>query len=199
MHNTLNFRQLCREVNQRSMCEVSNMNLKIVKMFGLQVLVTGLLVGVLQSANAQADGVLYLDNELTINDAIVMEGDKTRYYQQVRLAMEPNGDFRVVDAVEKQLAYVEELSVAVIETNPVEVELGIAGYKSTPCVELNTAVTRKGNTFFVVIGETPLQTLVACIQVTDPFEITLPLDVKGLSAGEYLVVVNGDEIDFTLD
>ncbi len=175
------------------------MNLKIVKMFGLQVLVTGLLVGVLQSANAQADGVLYLDNELTINDAIVMEGDKTRYYQQVRLAMEPNGDFRVVDAVEKQLAYVEELSVAVIETNPVEVELGIAGYKSTPCVELNTAVTRKGNTFFVVIGETPLQTLVACIQVTDPFEITLPLDVKGLSAGEYLVVVNGDEIDFTLD
>lgn len=175
------------------------MNLKIVKMFGLQVLVSGLLVGVLQSANAQADGVLYLDNELTINDAIVMEGDKTRYYQQVRLAMEPNGDFRVVDAVEKQLAYVEELSVAVIETNPVEVELGIAGYKSTPCVELNTAVTRKGNTFFVVIGETPLQTLVACIQVTDPFEITLPLDVKGLSAGEYLVVVNGDEIDFTLD
>ena len=175
------------------------MNLKIVKMFGLQVLVTGLLVGVLQSANAQADGVLYLDNELTINDAIVMEGDKTRYYQQVRLAMEPNGDFRGVDAVEKQLAYVEELSVAVIETNPVEVELGIAGYKSTPCVELNTAVTRKGNTFFVVIGETPLQTLVACIQVTDPFEITLPLDVKGLSAGEYLVVVNGDEIDFTLD
>ena len=175
------------------------MNLKILKMFGLQVLVTGLLVGVLQSANAQADGVLYLDNELTINDAIVMEGDKPRYYQQVRLAMEPNGDFRVVDAVEKQLAYVEELSVAVIETNPVEVELGIAGYKSTPCVELNTAVTRKGNTFFVVVGETPLQTLVACIQVTDPFDITLPLDVKGLSAGEYLVVVNGDEIDFTLD
>lgn len=175
------------------------MNLKIVKLFGLQVLVTGLLVGVLQSANAQSDGVLYLDNELTINDAIVMEGDKPRYYQQVRLSMEPNGDFRVVDAVEKQLAYVEELSVAVIETNPVEVELGIAGYKSTPCVELNTAVTRKGNTFFVVIGETPLQTLVACIQVTDPFEITLPLDVKGLSAGEYLVVVNGDEIDFTLD
>ncbi|MBU2097979.1 MAG: hypothetical protein KKD00_04405, partial [Gammaproteobacteria bacterium] len=58
---------------------------------------------------------------------------------------------------------------------------------------------RRGNTFFVAIGQTPLQTLVACAQVTVPFDITLPLDVKDLPSGDYLVVVNGDEIDFTID
>ena len=60
-------------------------------------------------------------------------------------------------------------------------------------------MARRDNTFFVVVGETPLQTLVACAQVTEPFDITLPLDVKDLPAGDYLVVVNGDEIDFTID
>ncbi len=175
------------------------MSLKMMKAFGMLTLVTGLLVGLLYSASSAADSALYLDNELTISDAIVMEGETTRYYQQVRLTIAPNGDFRVIDAVEKQLAYVEELSVAVFATEPVTVELGVVGYLSTPCVEMNTAITRKGNTYYVVIGETPLQTLVACAQVTAPFDIILPLDVKGLPAGDYLVLVNGDEIDFTLD
>lgn len=175
------------------------MNLKMLKVFGLQLMATGLMASVLQTAHAQRDSVLYLDNELTINDAIVMDGGHTHYFNEVRLAMNANGDFTVVDAIEKQLAYVEELSVAVLFTDPAEVELGVVGYKSTPCVELDIAVTRKGSTFFVAVGETPLQTLVACVQVTEPFDITFPLDVKGLPLGDYLVVVNGDEIDFTLE
>lgn len=175
------------------------MSLRMLKLLGAQLAVTGLMVSVLQTAHAQRESVLYLDNELTINDAIVMDGDNTHYFKEVRLTMTDNGDFKVVDAIEKQLAYVNELSVAVSFTDPAEVELGVVGYKSTPCVELDIAVTRKGNTFFVAVGETPLQTLVACVQVTDPFEVTFPLDVKGLPLGDYLVVVNGDEIDFTLE
>ncbi|MDO9518734.1 MAG: hypothetical protein Q8K97_05290 [Pseudohongiella sp.] len=158
-----------------------------------------LFVSVLHTASAVADSALYKDNELTISDAIVMDGDTPAYYRQVRLTVLPNGDFRVVDAVEKQLAYINELSVAVFETDPVEVELGIVGYMSNPCVELNTTIARRGNTFFVAVGETPLQTLVACAQVTEPFELVMPLDVKGLPSGDYLVVVNGDEIDFSID
>lgn len=158
-----------------------------------------MMLGILTTANAVADSVLYKDNELTISDAIVMEGETPRYYQQVRLTALPNGDFRIVDAVEKQLAYINEVSVAVLEKDPVEVELNIAGDMSTPCVELNTTVSRRDDTFYVVVGETPLQTLVACIQVLKPFEMTLPLDVQDLPAGDYRVVVNGEETDFTID
>jgi len=175
------------------------MNLISMKWSNTAILMLCLLVSVLHTASAVAESALYKDNELTISAAIVMEGDKPTYYQQVRLQALPNGDFRVVDAVQQQLAYIEELSVAVFFTDPVEVELGIEGYLSNPCVDMHTTVARKGNTFYVAVGETPLQTLVACAQVTEPFEVTLPLDVKGLPAGDYLVVVNGDEIDFTLD
>jgi hypothetical protein len=166
---------------------------------GTTIWVIFLLVSALQITSAVADSALYKDNELTISDAIVMGGDKPEYYRQVRLEVLENGDFRVIDAVEKQLAYIEELSVSVFFTDPVEVELGVVGYMSNPCVEMNTTIARRDNTFYIAIGETPLQTLVACAQVIEPFDITLPLDVKGLQAGDYLVVVNGDEIDFTLD
>lgn len=175
------------------------MNLISMKWSNAAILMLCLIVSVLHTASAVAESVLYKDNELTISDAIVMEGDAPAYYRQVRLQALPNGDFRVVEAVEKQLAYIEELSVAVLETDPVQVELNVVGYLSNPCVERNTTVARRDNTFFVVVGETPLQTLVACAQVTEPFDITLPLDVKDLPAGDYLVVVNGDEIDFTID
>lgn len=175
------------------------MNLFNMKWSGTVVLMLCLFVSVLHTASAVADSAIYKDSELTISDAIVVEGNKPTYYQQVRLQALPNGDFRVVEAVEKQLAYIEELSVAVFFTDPVEVEVGIEGYMSNPCVDMHTTVARRDNTFFVVVGETPLQTLVACAQVTVPFEITLPLDVKDLPAGDYLVIVNGDEIDFTLD
>jgi hypothetical protein len=175
------------------------MKFKTLKLFGAQLLVTGLMASMLQTASAQSDSVLYKDQELTIKDAIVVEGGQTQYFQEVRLAPTETGDFRIVAATEKQLAYVNELSVAVSFTDPVEVEVGVVGYKSTPCVELDIAVTRKGNTFYVAVGETPLQTLVACVQVTEPFDIAFPLDVKGLPVGDYLVEVNGDEIDFTLE
>ena len=50
-----------------------------------------------------------------------------------------------------------------------------------------------------MLDETPLQTLVACAQVIDPYQATIPLDVTDLPAGSYLVNVNGMEIDFDLE
>ena len=159
----------------------------------------GLLAGLVQTAAYAAESALFVDEILTISDAIVMEGDTPRYYRDVQLEIGAHGDFKVIDGVEKQLAYIEEVSVAVLETDPVQVELDIVGYMSNPCVELNTAVTRKENTFYVAIGETVLQTLVACAQVVEPFDITLPLDVKGLPAGDYEVLVNDKSVEFTLN
>lgn len=158
-----------------------------------------LAMNVVHIMNAHAAPVLFVDNVLMLEDAIVIEGKNTRYYQDIRLSPTPSGDLKVLSAVEKSLATVTEISVAVLESDPVQVEVGVVGYMANPCIELNTAVSRKGNTFYVVVGETPLQTLVACAQVIQPFELQIPLDVKGLSSGGYLVMVNGDSIEFDLD
>ena len=151
-----------------------------------------LFFNVIQIVSANAAPALFSDNVLTLGDAIVIEDENTRYYQDVRLSPTPSGDFKVLGAVEKALA-------TVIETYPVQVELGVTGYMANPCIDLNTAVTRKGRTFYVVVGETPLQTLVACAQVTQPFELEIPLDVRGLPSGDYVVKVNDDSIEFDLD
>lgn len=158
-----------------------------------------LLMNVIQVVSAQAAPALFEDNVLTLGDAIVIEGATPRYYQDVRLSPTPSGDFKVLGATEKALAMVTELTVTVIETEPVQVEVGVIGYMANPCIELNTAVTRKGSTFYVVVGENPLQTLVACAQVIQPYELEIPLNVKGLPSGDYVVMVNGDSIEFDLD
>lgn len=161
--------------------------------------IIALCINVIQIVSANAAPALFKDNVLTLGDAIVVEGGNTRYYQDVRLSPTPSGDFKVLGAVERALATVTELTVTVIEIEPVQVEVGVTGYMANPCIDLTTAVTRKGDTFYVVVGETPLQTLVACAQVTQPFMLEIPLDVTGLPGGDYVVWVNGDDIEFDLD
>lgn len=149
--------------------------------------------------NAQGEPVLLTDNVLNLGDAIVVEGNQTKYYQHVQLELTKDGSFRVLSGFEKSLAAVTEESVEISETSPIKVQLKVSGYMSSPCIELETATTRKGSTFFVVVGETPLQTLVACEQMTKPFALEVPLDVSGLAGGNYVVMVNGDSIEFELD
>ncbi len=146
-----------------------------------------------------AEPALFLDNVLSIDEGIVIQGQEARYYSDIRLVLTPNGDFHAIAAETRNLVHLDEISVTVIETNPVQVELEVTGSRSNPCVDVDTIVTRKGNTFYVVLTETPLQTLVACAQVIDPYQDTIPLDVKDLPAGNYQVLVNGLEIDFDLD
>ena len=61
------------------------------------------------------------------------------------------------------------------------------------------AVSREGDLFTVVIAETSLGPAEACIAVLDPFELSVALNVLGLSAGTYRVNVNGTEAQFSLD
>lgn len=148
---------------------------------------------------AQAEPVLLSDNVLNLGDAIVVEGGSTRFYQQVELELTKDGDFTVLGGVEKSLATVTEKSVNIVATEPLKVELVVSGYMANPCIELETAVTRKGSTFYAVFAQTPLQTLVACVQVLEPFNATVALDVTDLSAGTYAVQVNGEQISFLLE
>lgn len=148
---------------------------------------------------AQAEPILLSNNVLNVGDAIVVEGSATRFYQQVELELTKDGDFRVLGGVEKSLATVTEKSVNIVATEPLKVELVVSGYMANPCIELETAVTRKGSTFYAVFAQTPLLTLVACAQVIEPFSATVALEVKDLSAGTYTVQVNGEPINFQLE
>lgn len=144
----------------------------------------------------QAQPALFDDEVLTIKEAIVVESGQTRYYENVQMRIENNGDFKVLDAVEKPLATITEKSVDILESNPVQAILQVKGYKPTPCYELHQAVTREGDTFHVVISLNVLQTLVACVQVIDPFELSIPLDVSTLPPGQYHVNLNGESLSF---
>lgn len=161
--------------------------------------ILGFIAAFTTAFGVQAEPVLLSGNVLDLGDAIVVEGQTTRYYQQVQLTLSKDGDFRVLGGVERSLATVTEKSVNIVETAPLKVELVVSGFMANPCIQLETAVTRKGSTFYAVIAQTPLQTLVACAQVLQPFSTKLSLDVKDLSLGSYAVQVNGEEISFILE
>tara|TARA_R110001592_G_scaffold5923_4_gene32274 strand:+ start:1159 stop:1620 length:462 start_codon:yes stop_codon:yes gene_type:complete len=148
---------------------------------------------------AAAEPVLFIDNMLRLDDVIVIEGESTRFYQQVQLEPSKDGNFKVVGGLEKSLATITETSVNVLQTTPVQVQLEVSGYMDTPCVQLETAVTRRGDVFYVVFAQTPLQTLVACAQVIEPFERVVALDVSDLGLGDYTVQVNNQSIAFRLE
>jgi inhibitor of cysteine peptidase len=96
------------------------------------------------------------------------------------------------------LANVTEIELFLLESFPVQVHVVAKGYLPNPCTQIDEIIkSREGNDFTVTIKT---QTSPGpCIQVIQPFEETIPLDVYGLPAGTYNVNVNGIEDSFTLD
>ena len=99
---------------------------------------------------------------------------------------------------EQDLANVTEIDILILESFPVQVHVVAKGYLPNPCTQIDEIIkSREGNDFTVTIKT---QTSPGpCIQVIQPFEETISLDVYGLSAGTYNVNVNGIEDSFTLD
>tara|TARA_R110001592_G_scaffold36767_1_gene123380 strand:- start:303 stop:776 length:474 start_codon:yes stop_codon:yes gene_type:complete len=157
------------------------------------------MAGLMPLLATAAEPVLFIDNMLRLDDVIVIEGKTTRFYQQVQLEPSKDGNFKVVGGVEKSLATITEKSVNVLQTTPVQAQLEVSGYMDTPCIQLETAVTRRGDVFYVALAQTPLQTLVACAQVIEPFERVITLDVSDLGFGDYTVLVNNQSVVFRLE
>ena len=67
-----------------------------------------------------------------------------------------------------------------------------------PCTRIDeVSQSRQGNVFTVRLT-TARPADVACIQVIASFEEVIPLEVRGLPAGDYTVDVNGVRASFTL-
>jgi inhibitor of cysteine peptidase len=95
-------------------------------------------------------------------------------------------------------ATVEQIDIRILESFPVQVHVGVRGYLADGCTEIDEMIqSREGNTFNVTITTTrPADAM--CTMALVPFEQNIPLDVEGLPAGTYTVMVNGVSGTFEL-
>jgi hypothetical protein len=101
----------------------------------------------------------------------------------------------------EQPAPIESVEVLVLESFPVQVNVKISGYLPTPCHKLGAISTSRpdANTFQIDVPMSLPSPDQVCIEVIEPFEQTVSLDVAGLKAGTYTVKVNDITEQFTLD
>lgn len=96
-------------------------------------------------------------------------------------------------------ATAEAISIAILESFPVQVHVNVTGYLGDGCTTLGEISSRQeGDTFFItILTERPADVL--CTQQLVGFEENIPIDVLDLPAGTYTVNVNGVTDTFTLD
>lgn len=95
-------------------------------------------------------------------------------------------------------AHVEDISVDLLESFPVQVRVTAYGTLPDGCTEISKVTTvQKGNMFDVAMTTERDRTAV-CTDAVRQFEESTMLPVEGLLAGEYLVNVNGIQETFTL-
>jgi len=100
--------------------------------------------------------------------------------------------------IEESLAPVEAIDILIAESFPVQVYVKINGYLPTPCFKISRIEQhREENTFYITIMIKDSGKV--CIQVIEPYQQNVSLEVYGLPAGTYQVNVNGVMGSFTLD
>ncbi len=97
-------------------------------------------------------------------------------------------------------AYIEGLSLEVLESDPVQVRARLTGNLPDGCTKIHEIrSSRDGNIFTIQVKtETPAGD-VACTMALVPFEESHDLEVEGLPAGEYTVRVDDLRETFSLD
>ncbi|MCS7040427.1 MAG: hypothetical protein NZP34_12545, partial [Caldilineales bacterium] len=88
-------------------------------------------------------------------------------------------------------APVDAVDILLLESFPVQVRVQVRGNLPDRCTVLaEPVVAREGNAFIVTLDMLRDETT-DCAQVIVPYEQSIPLDVVGLPAGVYTVLVNG--------
>jgi len=90
-------------------------------------------------------------------------------------------------------AFVEEIEIYLMESFPVQVSVVAKGYLPNPCTRIgriDVARTVYGD-FDIIINTVTSQE--ACVQVIQPFEESIPLNVTGHWAGTYRVTANNPD------
>jgi hypothetical protein len=96
-------------------------------------------------------------------------------------------------------AVVESIEIQILESFPVQVHAVVRGnLPDAGCTTIKSVEqVREGNTFKITLVTTT-DPLALCAQALTPFERIVPLDVRDLAAGTYVVNANGVEQSFEL-
>ena len=96
------------------------------------------------------------------------------------------------------VANVESIEILTMESFPVQIQVIAEGYLPDGCTEIDEIKTEtEGNTFNInITTKRPKEAI--CTQAIESFTETIPLEVRGLSAGNYTVNVNGVNGSFEL-
>jgi inhibitor of cysteine peptidase len=94
-------------------------------------------------------------------------------------------------------ATVETVEVIMMMSFPLQIQLHASGYVGDPCTVIDDILSVREDYTFEVTITTRRDPGIDCIQVIEPFEENIPLDVYGLPAGDYKVLVNGVEAEFS--
>ncbi|MCC6904415.1 MAG: hypothetical protein IT326_01135, partial [Anaerolineae bacterium] len=95
-------------------------------------------------------------------------------------------------------AAVESVELAFLESFPLQMRATIRGNLPDACTSVGPiGQSLEGKVITVTVATVrPADTM--CAQVLTPFEVSVPLEIGGLAAGDYTVAVNGVEETFTL-
>ncbi|MEZ4517594.1 MAG: hypothetical protein R3C44_12465 [Chloroflexota bacterium] len=96
-------------------------------------------------------------------------------------------------------ATVDSIEILILESFPVQVHVIARGNLPDGCTTIDQVISQQDDSVFRVAVTTFRQPDAICTEALVPFEETIPLDVAGLPAGTYQVVVNGVQDSFTLD
>lgn len=96
-------------------------------------------------------------------------------------------------------AAVSSVDVLILESFPVQVNVVARGDLPDTCTTIDQVISQRNENEFRVVVTTFRQPDATCAQTLVPFEETISLDVLGLPAGTYQVIVNGVPDSFTLD
>ena len=95
-------------------------------------------------------------------------------------------------------AKVKSIQIVTLESFPVQIQVIAKGYLPDGCTEINEIKNeREGNAFNITIS-TKRPKGAFCTQAIKSFTETIPLEVRGLKAGNYTVNVNGVNGSFEL-
>jgi inhibitor of cysteine peptidase len=98
-----------------------------------------------------------------------------------------------------QSAMVDQIDVLILESFPVQVNVRITGNLPDGCTYLDEFEDEQVENTFEITIWTVRDPEAMCTMALVPFEETVSLDVLGLEAGEYTVVVQEQSTTFTLD
>lgn len=129
--------------------------------------------------------------------------DQVGKYQNVEFKLAADGRWDLLQVSEVQPAYINEIEIEIIQSDPVQVHVLVSGDLPSPCYLVESINKRYADELFEIsvnVGLTPdAKEGMVCPQVLQPFDIVVPLEVYGLPAGSYKVYLNGKSASFILD